>query len=138
MKQRRRLIGLVLSLAFLVAACGQEDSAFVEDFIKSWLLAHPIEVIAAKTPFGSGDPMIDAAVEGQEVISAQDDADKEFQKAYVNGDTQTMDDLIAKHPNDWGYKVDRASVALEQGEPMGLYVAPEYAYILEEGLQARP
>jgi hypothetical protein len=116
MKRRRRLLTALAVVVFLVAACEGEDAAFVEDFMKDWLLSHAGQIVLAKLGGGSGDNMVDAAVEGQDVMSNQDEADKKFATAYQNGNTAVMDALIKEHPNDWGYKVDRGATALERGD----------------------
>ncbi|MFC1874123.1 tetratricopeptide repeat protein [Chloroflexota bacterium] len=137
MKKRAMLkvISILLVLVLLlpgVTGCGTEWEGLILELLEEWSDAHDINPstvdgavnLAQRTASGStGDEEADAAIGVVKTIKDIREGDSlmaEGKQFREDGDldlaANKMDDAIEKRPNDWTYRVSRASVAFQDGD----------------------
>ena len=111
----RRLVALAAAAVLVLAACS-EDMTMAQDFIKTWAADHALEIGAAAAGIPSGDPMVDAAVQGGGVVKSMVEADALVEEGWQTGDPAKMDQALTKRPRDWSIELSRANMALAKGD----------------------
>lgn len=119
-----RLGLLLLVLLTAVTACTPDDVQFLQSFAEDWAKSKNIDPntpaglanIAKGALFGTGDPQVDAAIEGGKVAKDIHDADQLANQGLANGDLKKVDQAIQLRPGDFTYRNDRGLVWMTNGD----------------------
>lgn len=148
----RRFLLILLVMGMLVALVGCDllegsDRAKVQAFAEDWLRSKNMNPqkedgsidwgAAGNLAWNyltqdSGNEVVNAVLGAYELIDELHQADSGMDGARRSGDVAAMDRIIAENPDDWGYRVTRAAVALQLGD-MATYQAQTQA---AEGIRA--
>jgi hypothetical protein len=112
---KRALIGLAV-VAVLLIGCEATSESKIRDLINKWN-ENSIETIS-RSLFGTstGNEGQDGLIDGVSRIDEQDGVTQNARSALANGDTDALDDLIAKYPGDYGLRLMRGANALANGD----------------------
>jgi hypothetical protein len=115
MSGRLRLVVFFSLVAMTLLAC-EGDVALARDFVQQWALDHAVEIAKEKAGVGTGDPYVEAAVEGYDAVKGIKEADELMDEARQKQDAKKMDEALERRPRDWSYQLSRGDLALERGD----------------------
>ncbi len=122
--RRWRPAALMLVAMLSLGACDTSDVQLARDFIIQWATDHAGEIAAHRggaltSWLVEKDPnqdYVDAAVDGYDVVSNLQEADKLMAKGRQNSDPVAMDAALTRRPDDWSYQLSRADLALQMDD----------------------
>lgn len=120
---RSRLTVLLLAVALTVAACDSGAYQTANGFVKKWTGATIRQTLRYTLGISTGSSIIDDMVDSKRAADEMAVAERLYQSAIENNDrggletaTDLVDQAIKLRPEDWRYRIVRASLAIQQGD----------------------
>lgn len=118
-----RLTALILAVALTVVACDSGAYQTANGFVKKWTGASIRQTLRYTLGIPTGSSIIDDMVDSQRAADQMAVAEKLYKAAIENNDrggletaTDLADQAIVLRPEDWRYRIVRASLAIQQGD----------------------
>jgi hypothetical protein len=125
----RRIVALAFVLAICLAACDANTQAyqFVNSFVRKWT-GHTIkETLRYTLGIPTGSSWKDDLIDQQRADDTFEVAQKLYEAAikdnspeFLHTATDLMDQAIKLEPNDYRYRITRASLAMQQADTSGM------------------
>lgn len=140
--RRRPLGSLMLAALLVLGACDASDVQLAKDFIVQWASDHAGEIAAHRggaltSWLVEKDPnqdYVDAAVDGYEVVSNLQEADRLMDKGRKNSDPKAMDAALKRRPDDWTYQLSRSDLALQMNDMKSYWGYRDQVQVYSQGV----